>query len=56
MLIVMGMQTSLSIGIKPRRIKMDKNDLKFVRQMWWLIGFFTGMLFACTLAYFMGLG
>ena len=35
---------------------MDKDDLNFARQMWWLIGFFMGIFFTCILALFMGLG
>lgn len=35
---------------------MEKDDIKFVRQMWFLIGFFIGIFFACILGYFMSLG
>ena len=32
---------------------MGKDDLNFVRQVWFLIGFFMGIFFTCILCYFM---
>ena len=32
---------------------MKKDDLNFIRQMWFLIGFFIGIFFTCILVYFM---
>lgn len=32
---------------------MDNDDLNFIRRIWYLFGFFTGIFFVCILAYFM---